>query len=84
MGVILHNQKMKTINTEYRNRILDLINKLKFATPERVRLEFMKKFKYISWITIKRHLELLTKEKLIEKVVLSKGKKRSICIYKSK
>jgi len=75
---------MKTINTEYRNRILDLINKMKYSTPEGIRLAYMKKFDYISWLTIKRHLELLTKDEIIEKVILSKGKKRSIYIYKSK
>ena len=72
---------MKTSNTIYRNRILDLVKELKFATPERVRKVYMKRYNTISWITIKRHLEILYKEGYIEKEILSKGKKRTMVIF---
>ena len=76
---------MKTINVEYRNRIKEIVEELKFGTPERIRLEYMNRFKdNISWITIKRHLERLYNEDYINKDIISKGIKRSIIIYKSK
>ncbi len=76
---------MRIRNKEYRNRILELVNILRYVTPERVRLEYMHKYKKrINWITVKRHLECLTEEKFIEKEVISKGIKRCLCIFKSK
>ncbi len=63
---------------------MDLIKGLRFATTERIRKEYMKRFDTISWITIKRHLEALCREKLIEKEILSKGKVRTIVLFKSK
>ena len=76
---------MKTITVEYRNRIKEIVEELKFGTPERIRLEYMNRFKdSISWITIKRHLERLYNENFIDKDMISKGIKRSIIIYKGK
>jgi hypothetical protein len=73
---------MNIINKVYKGRILKLVQRLEFGTPERLRQEYMVEYKgFISWATIKRHLEILTEEKLIKKQLISAGKKRSIIIY---
>jgi len=73
---------MNITNKVYKGRILGIVEKLGFGTPERIREHYKREYKeVISWATAKRHLELLFKENLISKQFISKGKKRSIIIY---
>ena len=75
---------MRTNNTEYHNRIISILENVKYGTPERIKKEYIKIYlKPINWITIKRHLEILFKEGIIEKIIISEGK-RDIIIYKTK
>lgn len=76
---------MNITNKTYKGRILELVNRLEFGTPERIRLKYIRDYKeFISWATIKRHLEILYKEEFIGKQLISEGKKRSIIIYLKK
>ena len=65
--------------------VIGILKDNKFGTPEQIKKHYKKIFEInISWITIKKHLERLYENDVLEKKIISEGKKRKIIIYNIK
>ena len=73
----------KPYDNEIDLKIYRILAEIRFGTPEQIRMRYNTVFnRLLSWITIKRHLEVLIETKAITKQIISEGKKRKIMIYK--
>ena len=69
-------------NDEIDERIISILKGLKVATPENIRKEYKRCYEEeLSWITVKKHLEILTGRNVIKKQTLSKGRRRELNVY---
>lgn len=75
----------RKISMEYKNKLEDLMRDLGTFTVERLRKEFINYYaRFISWNTVRHHLDNFIKEGLIEEQIVTKGQRRTISFFKVK
>jgi len=71
------------INIGYRNKLEELAKELGTFTVERLRKFFIEtNNEFISWNTVRGHLNLMVKEERVEEHIITKGKRRTISFFK--
>lgn len=73
------------ITDKIKERLYDIIKQQIVCYPAQLRRIYntgTDKSASVSWNTIKKYLEELEREKFIEKIVLNKGKRKTMCQFK--